>query len=111
MHARPSCAGGKRTRKKRQSHWEPWVRNIVRHQTNTTVPRDEWVSMAGGMLESMKNGQMELISSRCIYENQDILVQHDLISFPDGTKEAVMVVMHLKDGKIIKTETGATPIK
>ena len=84
---------------------------FVRHQTNTTVPRDEWVSMAGGMLEAMKNGQMELISSRCIYENQDILVQHDLLSFPDGTKEAVMVVMHLKDGKILKAETGATPIK
>ena len=24
---------------------------FVRHQTNTTVSRDEWVSMAGGMLD------------------------------------------------------------
>ena len=84
---------------------------FVRHQSNTTVSRDDWISMAGGMFEAIKNGQMELISSRCIYENHDILVQHDLLSFPDGTKEAVMVVHNLKGGKIIKTETGATPIK
>jgi hypothetical protein len=53
---------------------------------------------------------MENQSSRCIYENQDILVQHDVIVFPDGTKEAVMGVHTLKDGKVVKTETGATPI-
>tara|TARA_B100001741_G_C16061116_1_gene373295 strand:- start:89 stop:427 length:339 start_codon:yes stop_codon:yes gene_type:complete len=84
---------------------------FVRHQSNTTVPRDEWITLAGGMFEAMKNGEMEFHDSRCIYENQDILVQHDVIVFPDGTKEAVMGVHNLKDGKIIKTETGATPVK
>jgi hypothetical protein len=58
----------------------------------------------------MKNGKMQNQSSRCIYENQDILVQHDVIAFPDGTKEAIIGVHTLKDGKIFKTETGATPI-
>jgi hypothetical protein len=33
------------------------------------------------------------------------------MGFPDGSKEAVMVVHTLKDGKILKTETGATPIE
>ena len=84
---------------------------FVRHQSNTTLPRDEWITIAGGMFEAMKNGKMEFHSSRCIYENQDILVQHDVIAFADGTKEAVMGVHSLRDGKIIKTETGATPIK
>jgi hypothetical protein len=32
-------------------------------------------------------------------------------NFPDGTKEAILVVHFLKDGKIIRTESGATPIK
>ncbi len=84
---------------------------FVRHQSNTTIPRNEWITMASGMFEAMQNGKMEFHSSRCLYENQDILVQHDVIAFPDGTKEAVMGVHNLKDGKIIKTETGATPVK
>ena len=33
------------------------------------------------------------------------------MNFPDGTSEAVLVVNHIKDGKIIRVETGATPVK
>jgi hypothetical protein len=32
------------------------------------------------------------------------------MDFPDGTTEAVMTVHLIKDGKIIRTETGATLI-
>ena len=32
------------------------------------------------------------------------------MDFPDGTTEAVMAVHVLQDGKIIRTETGATLI-
>ncbi len=84
---------------------------FVRHQSNSNVSRNDWILMAKGMFDAMKEGKMELLSSRCIYENQDILVHHDVMSFPDGTKEAVMVVHNLENGKIIKTETGASPIK
>ena len=66
--------------------------------------------MIEGFFEAIKNGKMENQSSRCIYENQDILVQHDVIVFPDGTNEAIIGVHILKDGKVVKTETGATPI-
>ena len=95
---------------------EAWVSllhedyTFVRHQSNTTLSRKEWIPMIEGFFEAMKNGKMENQSSRCIYENQDILVQHDVIVFPDGTKEAVMGVHTLKDGKVVKTETGATQI-
>jgi hypothetical protein len=34
-----------------------------------------------------------------------------MMNFPDGTSEAVMVVNKLKDGKVIRVETGATPIE
>ena len=47
---------------------------------------------------------------RCIYENDDILISHSFVSFPDGTSEAVLVCFTLSDGKIIRSETGATPI-
>jgi hypothetical protein len=44
------------------------------------------------------------------YENDEILVSHDFMSYPDDTKEAVMMVCMLKDGQIIRMETGATPL-
>ena len=84
---------------------------FVRHQTNSSLSKNDWISLAREMFNAMKEGKMKIISSRCIYENQDILVHHDVMSFPDGTNEAVMIVHKLKNGKIIKTETGASQIK
>ena len=67
----------------------------------------EWSPLMKRMLESNK---LEMISSKCCYENDDILVVHNVISFPDGSKEAVLACHMKKDGKIISTETGATPL-
>ena len=50
-------------------------------------------------------------NSRCVYENDDILVQHSIVTFPSGDKEAVLMVSQKKDGLIWRTETGATPLK
>jgi hypothetical protein len=38
------------------------------------------------------------------------LVSHEFMSYPDDTKEAVMLVAMKKDGQIIRMETGATPL-
>jgi len=38
------------------------------------------------------------------------MVQHSFMSYPDDTKEAVMLVAMLKDGKIVRMETGATAL-
>ena len=81
---------------------------FVRHQTNTTLSRAEWQPIMEGMMQS---DQWKMLSSTCLYENDDILVVHSLMSFPDGTREAVMAVHMKKDGKAIRTETGATLIK
>ena len=54
--------------------------------------------------------QVEMISSKCCYENDDIIVVHNVISFPDGSKEAVLACHMKKDGKIISSEAGATPL-
>lgn len=58
----------------------------------------------------MANGKFIQDSSCCVYENADILVQHAFMSYPDDTKEAVMIFARLKDGKIIRMATGATPL-
>jgi len=63
--------------------------------------------MATGMMANEKFVQE---SSRCIYENNEILVQHSFMSYPDNTREAVMLVAKIKDGKIVSMETGATPL-
>ena len=81
--------------------------SFVRHQTNTVMSLSEWSPLMKSMLESNK---LEMISSKCCYENDDILVVHNVISFPDGSKEAVLACHMKKDGKIISSETGATPL-
>ena len=60
--------------------------------------------------DMMANEKFIQDTSRCIYENDEILVTHDFMSYPDDTKEAVMGVAMLKDGKIIQMETGATQL-
>ena len=81
---------------------------FVRHQTGNEVTKSEWEPTLTAMMESES---LETTDVRCLYENNEILVMHQMMNFPDGTSEAVMIVNNLKDGKIIRAETGATPIK
>ena len=80
---------------------------FVRHQTGTTMHREQMVEM---MTMMMANEKVFIRNARCVYENDELLVEHSIMDFPDGTTEAVMAVHMLQDGKIIKTETGATLI-
>ena len=79
---------------------------FVRHQSGTEVSKPDWIPILTAMMESEA---LEFSKQRCLYENEDIMVEHSFMKFPDGSSEAVLVVNHLKDGKIIRTETGATP--
>ncbi len=81
---------------------------FVRHQTGTTIGKSQMSEM---MVSMMANEDVVINEPRCIYENDDILVEHSVMDFPDGTTEAVMAVHTKKDGKIIRTETGATLIQ
>ena len=78
---------------------------FVRHQTRTSMHREQVVEM---MKMMMANEKVVIRDARCVYENDEILVEHSVMDFPDGTTEAVMAVHMLQDGKIIRTETGAT---
>lgn len=81
---------------------------FVRHQSGTEVSKTDWIPILTAMMESEA---LEFSKQRCLYENEDIMVEHSFMKFPDGSSEAVLVVNHLKEGKIIRTETGATPIE
>ena len=49
-------------------------------------------------------------NDRCLYENEDILVTHSIVYFPNGSTDAVMMVHMKKDGLLWRTETGSTPL-
>ena len=79
---------------------------FVSHANGTTMS-------AGDMSDEMMLGMMQtttLEKQRCIYEDENILVEHSFATFGSGAKEAVLAVHTKKDGLIWQTETGATPI-
>ena len=80
---------------------------FVRHQSGITMDKAAMADMIRRMVAS---GGMAVHDQRCLYENGEVVAEHAVMDFPDGTREAVMAVHMLRDGKIIRTETGATPV-
>jgi len=80
---------------------------FVRHQSGTTMNKTEMAEM---MRAFMSSDSVVVHSQRCLYENDEVMVEHSVMDFPDGSREAIVGVNHLKDGLIVHTETGATPI-
>jgi len=74
----------------------------VKHSTGEEIPRDE----LSKWLISPDAPKSE--NTRIIYENDEIGVAHFFVSFKDSSRQAVLVVYIIKDGKIIRSETGAT---
>jgi hypothetical protein len=58
----------------------------------------------------MANEKFIQESSRCVCKNDDDLVRHSFMSSPYGTREAVMLIAMIKDGKITRLDTGATSL-
>ena len=54
--------------------------------------------------------QFKQDKSICIYENNDIMVSDAFFTFPNGTKDAVIYITLLKNGKISWVETSSTPL-
>ena len=71
---------------------------VTFHKSGNTFSKSEWTEMVSGMMANEKFIQE---SSRCVYENDDIMVEHSFMSYPDDTREAVMLIAMTKDGKII----------
>ena len=76
----------------------------VQHSTGKHVPRDE----VSKFIISDEGPKTE--GQRIIYENDEIGVVHFFVSFKDDSRQAVLAVYNIKDGKIIRSETGATNI-
>ena len=74
----------------------------VRHSTDEHIPRDELSEWF------MSDEAPKTDNQRIIYENDEIGVAHSFVTFKDGSRQAGMAVYIIKDGKIIRSETGAT---
>ena len=81
---------------------------MVMHSTGKVIHPDEWKETFGKMITRDK---FKRDKNRCVYENDDIMVSHSFVTFPNGTTDAVMYVGILKDGKLFRVETGSTPMK
>ena len=80
---------------------------FVRHATNTAMTKSEWVQVISNMMES---GKVTRSNSRCIYENDDIMIVHQITNAANGSRDAVMYVFTKKNNMLVRLETGATPL-
>jgi len=74
----------------------------IKHSTGEKIGRDvlaKWF---------MSDDAPKSENNRIIYENDEIGVAHSFVTFSDGSKQAVLVVYTIKNGRIIRSETGAT---
>ena len=81
---------------------------FVRHQSGSSMNKTQVIEMMRGFMASEA---VQEHSRRCVYENEDVLVIHSFMDFADNSSEAVLVVYTKKDGQLLRSETGATPIK
>ncbi|MBT5548766.1 MAG: nuclear transport factor 2 family protein [Gammaproteobacteria bacterium] len=78
---------------------------FIMHLDNSTMDKEKTLEMFAFMMNS---DDFVTHDSRCLYENDEAMVTHGVMSFPDGTKESVLAFMQIKDGQVIRMETGAT---
>jgi|TARA_B110000495_G_C22743224_1_gene435678 hypothetical protein len=74
------------------------------HVGDNVMRKEDVLAFAG-------SGSVRTEGHRVLYENHEIGVEHAIAHFSnDSTSEAVLSFHRFKDGKIISTETGATPL-
>ena len=78
---------------------------FIMHLDSSKMNKEQTMEMFSFMMNS---NDFVTHESRCLYENDEAMVTHGVMSFPDGTREAVLAYNQIKDGKVIRLETGAT---
>jgi len=81
---------------------------FVRHQSGQNLDKAGTIEMMRGLFAS---GGANAQDMRKIYENDEVLVTHELIDFGDGSRESVLSAQLVRDGKLVRLETGATPVR
>ncbi len=77
----------------------------VRHKSKDTLNRSQMEAL---LSKVWAGGNRTIEDMRCLYENDDILVIHTVLSFQNGTREGAMIVNRKEGGKVIRIETGVS---
>ena len=80
---------------------------MTMHSNGAVMTQEQWKAGAASIFS---NSNFKREAACCIYENDDILVSHAIMIFPNGSKDAVIWVGTKKDGLIHRVETGSTPL-
>ena len=83
---------------------EDW--QIIFHSTGRVMGLEELSDQIGNWMVAGKFDE-----HRYLYENEDILVNHYVATFENGSREAILQSHRKKDGLLWRKETGATPLK
>ncbi len=77
---------------------------FISHASGTEITKSDMIGFAG-------SGGIKVENYRILFENDDVGVEHSIVHFANGsTSEAVLSFHRFKDGQVILTETGATPL-
>ena len=77
---------------------------FIPHVGEMVLGKSDFIGFAG-------SGGVTMENHRILFENDEIGIEHGIAHFANGsTSEAVLSFNRFKDGKLILTETGATPL-
>ena len=79
---------------------------IIMHSTGGVIDPDLWMKRITAVV--LSDAYAENI--RCIYENDDIMIVHQITNAANGSRDAVMYVFTKKNNMHVRLETGATPL-
>ena len=78
---------------------------FLRHNTGEEWSKEEFLDY---MLTAIRDKTI-CENRHLIYESSEIIISHSILDGPSG-RYAMMLVRSIKDGKIVKAETGSTPL-
>jgi hypothetical protein len=81
---------------------------FFRHQSGTSLNKAEYAVLMSSMFVGTS---FTMVMHRCIYENDDILVEHSVMRFKDGSRESLISMQMLENGLITRQETGSSLMK
>ena len=79
---------------------------LIRHNKGDVLNKEEFLDY---LMTGIRD-QVTCQDRRLIYENDSIIVSHSVLESKEAGRNAVMLVRTVKDGKITKQESGATPV-
>ena len=79
----------------------------VRHKSGDTMGRE---AMRDLLVKVWRPGNRTIEDMRCLYENEDILVVHMVLSFASGSREGAMIVHHKRGDRIARIESGVSDL-